>query len=92
MSNVTHTNVSCHTHESVMSHVRLSHVTYTYESSHKEFDDELPKNHHNSVGIELMNASWHTCMYESWHTYQRLSSRMCRSYGTNMIKSCHTYD
>jgi len=76
MRHVTHINGSCYTYDSVMSQMRLSHVTYEWVIAH------IIESWHIWIiayarGISRMNESCHVCM--SHVTYKRVD------------ESCHVW-
>jgi len=81
MGHATHMDGSCHTYESVRSHIWMSHVTHMDGSYHKY---ECVMSHIWIRHVTHMNAS---C-----HTYECVMSHVWMRHNTHMNKSCHTYE
>jgi len=84
-----HMNKSCHTYESYMLHIWMSHVTrvssdpratcatqYTMSMSH----------------VAHMNGSCRIYEWVMWHTYERDLSHIWMKHATHMNASCHIYE
>jgi len=99
MSHVTHMNESYHTYESGMSHVWMSHVTLMNQPYHT-YEGPMPPSTFLIVLYEFVVLQISTIctshvtywyMYESCHTYQWVTSRICMSLVAHMNESCHIY-
>ena len=74
-------NESCHTHDWVMSHVWMRHVTHMNESCHT----------HEWV-LSHVWMSHVTHLNKSCHTYESGMSHIRMSHITHLNESCHTYE
>ena len=93
---------SCHTHEWVMSHTLMSHVTHVKESCHTH---KWVMSHTWISHVKHIDESWHTYAWVKLHiwmspvTYRHeLSCRMCTrmlhtwiDHLIHMNTSCHAY-
>ena len=78
--------VSCHTHEWVMSHIWMSHVTHTNTSCHT---DRFPRI---AGGMRSGGNRAHaTHTNELCHAYEWVMSPTWLCYITHMNESCHTH-
>jgi len=78
---MSHTNQSCHTYESVMSHIWIGHVTHVDESCHTY-----------EWVISHIRMSHVTHINESCHTYEWVMSHIWMSHVKHMNESCHTHE
>ena len=97
---VPHMNASCHTYESVMSHIWMSHITRMNGSCHtdtRRWRDEAYLTFNKGSAWEASRLVPH--INESCHTYESVMSHRRRSHVTRinshvtrMNASCHTYE
>jgi len=94
MSHITHVNESCHTYESVVSHVWMSDVnesfgTHVNQSCHTY---EWVTSH---IWMRHMSHVWMshvTHMNEAGHTYGWIMSHIWMNHVSHMNESCHTFE